>query len=197
MKGLEWGVVKQISALAHDAQFNVRLDIMPPSGTDAQRKRFISRKVAHLGQSLKRRGRNHVGVTVYEKRPGIDLHGHHLVRIEPKDLDLLQQYRDAIVKPLKFSRREINDKVDYATKQRLPLSPEFEKNCSHQRQAGSAIRGPRASYTAAARSIIETRQSLMGQVFDKRIAQRNRGSGRLSDHISEPLQLRQEQETYA
>lgn len=157
--GLQWKTVKEISALAHEAEFNVRLDIMPRSGTDAERKRSVSRVVAHLGQALKRRGREHIGVTTYEKSDTVDLHGHHLTRIEPKDRDLIAKYDGSVTHVITFPARERADRVNYATKQRLPFSPEYEKNSPHKRQAGAPIKGPRVSYTGAAKLIVEELES--------------------------------------
>lgn len=151
---MPWAEVKAISQLAHIAEFNVRLDIMPDEGTDAERKRFISRKIAHLTQTLKRRGRRHVGVTVHEKTATADLHGHHLFRLEPSDFDILASYDGTIIRPLKFRRDQREEKVNYATKQRVALPPDFEKTIKHRRQRGVAFRGKRVSYTEAALALM-------------------------------------------
>lgn len=153
--GLTWAEVKEISALAHRVGFNAVLDIMPTEGNDAQRKRYISRLTARFGQSLHRRGADHVGVTIYEKSDSVDLHGHHLCHIDRANMDVLDNAQSGdVVRARAFSRSEQRDVVGYCTKQRLPLPPAAEKAIKHRREKGAAIRGPRWSPTKAAREIL-------------------------------------------
>lgn len=153
--GLTWSEVKDISSVAHAARFNTFLDIMPVSGTDQQRKRYCTLVVARLGQSLKRRGRQHVGITTYEKSSVASLHAHHMCRLEKRDWDLLTRYDGEIVRADTFPLSRVGQVVRYRTKQRLPLSPDFEKHTNHRRQRGSPIRGRRASFTKAALTLLQ------------------------------------------
>lgn len=63
--------VRVIDDVAHDLAslgygFTHMVTITPLSGSPLTRKRVISRAVAHLGQALKRRGHEHVGLTIIE-----------------------------------------------------------------------------------------------------------------------------------
>jgi hypothetical protein len=156
--GLTWTEVKDISRLAHAADFNVYLDIMPCEGSDQQRKRWCVDVVRKLGQSLKRRGRPHIGVTTFEKSSAASLHGHHICRIEKRDFDLLDRYSNETIVARSFVRSRLSQVVAYRTKQRLPLSPTFEAVTNHQRQKGAPIRGRRASFTRAAREFLASLQ---------------------------------------
>lgn len=151
---LPWQDVKDISALAHRAGYNVLLHIMPVNGNDAERKRFIAQTVAHLGQALQRRGQEHLGTTVYEKQPGVDLHAHHLCRVEKGNERVLANYDGYVVHVELIPRSKLAERIAYVTKQRRPLPPEFEKVVGHQRQRGMPIRGPRFSHTRAAKQIL-------------------------------------------
>lgn len=153
-KSLRWWDVKDISALAHRAGYNVLLHIMPVNGNDAERKRFLAQTVAHLGQALHRRGQEHVGTTVYEKQPGVDLHGHHLCRVEKGNERVLANYDGYIIDVELIPRSKLAERIAYVTKQRRPLPPGLEKVVAHQRQRGMPIRGPRFSHTRAARQIL-------------------------------------------
>jgi hypothetical protein len=130
---------------------------------DALRKRDISRATAHLGQEIERRGQSHVGVTNYEKSPSGRLHAHHLVYIAPSNDDIV----------VRWGGRYCDDMADsdaahaipaqpchigYVTKERLPLSPEFEAMTTHKRRAGARIPGPRFTMTAAAKGLFASKQ---------------------------------------
>jgi hypothetical protein len=151
-KSLKWSDVRDISALAHCASYNVLLHIMPMTGTDAERKRHIARIVAHLGQALQRRGQEHLGTTVYEKKDDADLHGHHLCRIEKGNECVLAKYDGYIVRVEIILK--LYERVAYVTKQRRSLPPEFEKVVAHWRQGGMPIKGPRFSHTRAAKQVL-------------------------------------------
>jgi hypothetical protein len=157
--GLAWSEVKDVTNVAHAARFNTYLDIMPVAGTDQQRKRYCALVVARLGQSLKRRGRQHVGVTTYEKSSTASVHGHHMCRLERCDWDLLQRYDGHIIRAGTFPLGRLGKVVSYRTKQRLPLSPDFEERTNHRRQRGAPIRGRRASFTNAARTLLQALSS--------------------------------------
>jgi len=153
-KSLKWSDVRDISALAHCANYNVLLHIMPMTGTDAERKRHIARIVAHLGQALQRRGQEHLGTTVYEKKDDADLHGHHLCRIEKGNECVLAKYDGYIVRVEIIPRLKLYERVAYVTKQRRPLAPELEKVSTHRRQRSLPIKGPRFTHTKAAKQIL-------------------------------------------
>ena len=152
--GLTLAIVRDISDLAHHADFNVMITIMPIGGTDADRKRCISREVAHLGQAFKRRGQLHVGVTIYEKSSTADLHGHHVCHVDKANLELLKKFDGKVVHVRLFQAGGRADVIAYCTKQRLPQAPGFERTIGHRREKGMSIRGPRWSTTLAARGVL-------------------------------------------
>jgi hypothetical protein len=92
--GLKWAQVKAVFEFAKLAQqerlsLNAFFTVKPDRrcSTDQERKRDISKKIAHLGQAIKGRGRaprqiHFVGITVYEKERSGILHAHLLVRVE-------------------------------------------------------------------------------------------------------------------
>jgi hypothetical protein len=127
--------------------------------TDQERKRDLSRKIAHLGQAIKGRGRtprqaHFVGVTTYEKKLSSVLHAHMLVHVE--DFAFAEQWADGdIIKVIRARPRHL----PYLTKQRLPLSPDFEATCRHRRQAGEKIVGARLSFNADAKALIAAQRS--------------------------------------
>ena len=168
--GLAWSEVKGVSSVAHSARFNTYLDIMPVSGTDQERKRYCALIVARLGQSLKRRGRQHVGVTTYEKSSVASLHAHHMCRLEKCDWDLLQRYDGEIVRADTFPLSRLSQVVRYRTKQRLPLSPEVRKK--HQPSATT-----RRTNSRSARILYESRPdsspSTFGQSLNPRSGERH------------------------
>ena len=153
-KSLKWVDIEDISALAHRANCNVLLHIMPTTGNDAERKRFIANVIAHLGQALHRRGQEHVGTTVYEKQPGVDLHGHHLCRVEKANKRVLANYDGYVIDVELVPRSKLGERVAYITKQRRPRPPELEKVSTHRRQRSLPIKGPRFSHTGAAKQIL-------------------------------------------
>lgn len=153
-KSLKWSDVTDISALAHHASLNVLLHIMPTTGSDGERKRHIALLVARLGQALHRRGKEHVGTTVYEKQMNADLHAHHMCRIEKCDECVLANYDGYVVDVERVPRSKLYERVAYITKQRRPLAPELEKVSTHRRQRSLPIKGPRFSHTRAAKQIL-------------------------------------------
>ncbi len=159
---IPWATVKDVSALAHEVRYNAILHIMPASGTDAERKRSIALVTGHLGQELHRRDQEHVGTTIYEKKmatetaAAVDLHAHHLCRIEARDRDILAKYDGYIVDvDLINTSKDLRSWLAYCLKQRAPLPPAFEAlvRQTHGRAPGAPIRGPRFTHTKAARQI--------------------------------------------
>jgi DNA-binding transcriptional regulator YiaG len=156
------------AARAAGMRLNVFATLRSPTGlTDVERKRVIARRTAHLGQALQRRGQPHIGMTFFEKRSGGDLHAHHLVHVEHKNIDVIERWAD-IYDPKPVKRREKLDvpiharpavatDIGYVTKQRLPFSPEYEARCPHRRQRGAVIPGKRWTATREALALLETK----------------------------------------
>jgi hypothetical protein len=127
--------------------------------TDQERKRDLSRKIAHLGQAIKGRGRtprqtHFVGVTAYEKKLSGVLHAHMLVHVE--DLAFAEEWADGDTINVKRAKP---CHLNYITKQRRPLSPDFEATCGHSRQRSEKIIGARLSYSADAKALIAAQRS--------------------------------------
>jgi hypothetical protein len=127
--------------------------------TDQERKRDVSRKIAHLGQAIKGRGRvsrqNHlVGVTGYEKGRNGVLHAHLLVHVD--NFAFARQLADGDVINVIRARP---DHLAYITKQRLPFSPEVEATHWHRRQPGEKIAGVRLSFSTDAKALITAQRS--------------------------------------
>jgi hypothetical protein len=165
-KGQTWAQVKEVfefANLARQAGFSLNAFITIKANwrcsTDQERKRDISRKIAHLGQAIKGRGRTPrqvhlVGVTVYEKERNGVLHAHMLVHVE--DFAFTEQWAVGdIIKVIRAKPRHL----PYITKQRLPLSPDFEAGCGHRRQPGERIVGVRLNFSADAKALIAAQRS--------------------------------------
>jgi hypothetical protein len=172
----EYGNPESQQALAQQERLplNTFFTVKPDRrcSTDQERKRDISKKIAHLEQAIKGRGRaprqiHFVGVTVYEKKRSGVLHAHLLVRVE--DFAFAKQWADGEIINV---RRAKPYHLAYITKQRLPLSPNFEATCEHFRQAGEKIVGVRLSFSADAKALIA--------------AQRSKQSARVSQSPSRP-----------
>ena len=165
-KGLTWAQVKEVYEFAKlarqagfplNAFFTIKADWR--CSTDQARKRDLSRKIAHLGQAIKGRGRTprqirFVGVTVYEKERNGVLHVHLLVHVE--NFAFAEQWADGdIIKVI----RARPDHLAYITKQRLPFSPEVETTHWHRRQPSEKIAGARLSFNADAKALIAAQRS--------------------------------------
>jgi hypothetical protein len=154
---LSWKDVQAIHEIAHRAgrsrlEFTHMITIMPDSGDDVERKRESGRIVGHLGQALKRHGKPHVGLTVYEKSLGGDLHAHHLVHIPAGEEGLVYRLHDL---PKVHVRRVTTKAVGYVTKERAPLPPSHEAHNPHRRKKGARLPGKRWTATSAARRLVE------------------------------------------
>jgi hypothetical protein len=164
LAGLTWAQVKDVrecaklateAGLPLNAFFTIKADWR--CSTDQARKRGISRKIAHLGQALKGRGRtprqiHFVAVTVYEKKQGGILHAHVLAHVE--NFAFARQISDgAIVNVI----RARPNHLDYITKQRLPFSPEVEAGHWRYRQSSEKIVGARLSFSTDAKALIAAR----------------------------------------
>lgn len=152
---LRWQEVKQIAhmdALARQAgrPMNVFASIRSPEGVEgAEAKRAIGRAVAHFGQALHRRGVPHIGLTVYEREPGGEVHGHHLAHVPREHDDILARWADGNERHV---RPAAATDVLYMTKQREALPPHFTPTLygkPHNRRKGAEIPGPRWTATKA------------------------------------------------
>lgn len=162
--GMHWAEKRLIHALAYRARFNVVLDVHPPEGfegSEQERKRWCRDRLRATGQALKRRGQKWVGVTIYEQDPGTHLHAHHLCRVEPRNLDVIDRFDDgSTILSLRLNRQNFDNAIGYRTKQRLPLGDEIEAEVCHsrnnRRQKGSPIRGRRVTFHEDAIRLIST-----------------------------------------
>jgi hypothetical protein len=172
-------VVKQVSALDYLARsaglIPLFVTIRAPKGEPAAKgKRFIAKRLGHLGQSLQRdtrsrRGQPHIGMTVYEVAPDEShLHAHHIVYLTRRaDMKIVARWAD-VFEPKRTGKRHdvtmharpacLND-IGYMTKQRLPLSPDFEANTTHRRKPGGFIPGPRWALTKHFRAMAALERS--------------------------------------
>ncbi|WP_210496601.1 hypothetical protein [Microvirga antarctica] len=123
---------------------------------DAQVKRFLSRKISHINQVLRRHQHERLGITVYERLPWSSLHAHYLVHVPTRCV------RDEIIRladkwnatePGVIAIEKANEgAADYVTKQRQCLPPEAEDWAAlhrRKRQRGEWIDGPRLSITTS------------------------------------------------
>jgi hypothetical protein len=176
--GLKWAQVKEVFefdklarqvGLPLNAFFTIKPDWR--CSTDQERKRDISRKIAHLGQAIKGRSRarrqiHFVGVTVYEKERSGVLHAHMLVRIE--DFAFAKQKADGDI--INVTRAKPYH-LGYITKQRVPFGPEIDTTHWHRRQPGEKIVGVRLSFSMDAKALI-TAQRLKQSAIVSRLPSR-------------------------
>lgn len=121
----------------------------PEHLSESEKKRHISRRIAHLGQAVKRRGYPWFYIVVYEKNPGGLLHAHALAHIPRSCADIVQRYADGlIVHAIPAGPRH----PAYITKQRHPLPPDVERYIRHRREKGAEIPGKRWT---ASRGLLE------------------------------------------
>ena len=157
---LSWAEVRYISELdkaATDsgAPLN-RMVTIRGSSTDtplAAEKARLAGKVAHIGQALHRAGFEHIGLTVYERKRGKELHAHHLLHVPRAAMPVLARFHSP--PDVKITTTTVR-RVSYVTKQREQLSPDFERTMSSlfSRQPGDYIPGPRYSLTGALAALV-------------------------------------------
>jgi hypothetical protein len=166
LAGLTWDQVKDVFEFAKlarqagfplNAFFTIKADWR--CSTDPERKRDLSRKIAHLGQAIKGRGRtprqiHFVGATVYEKERNGVLHAHMLVHVE--NFAFAQQLTDGDIIDVIRARP---CHLAYITKQRLPFSPEVEATHWHRRQPSERVVGVRLSFSTDAKALIASQRS--------------------------------------
>jgi hypothetical protein len=160
-KYLEWHEVKAIIQLVYETRINAVVDIKPPFEIegDMPRKQFIQDFTRRLFQALKRRGQKVIAATIYEKGGPNDapLHAHVLIRIEPKNRDVLERFADLPVIRCEWldTVADARAKAKYRTKQRRPLSPEFEAVNGHTYQKDvKPVPGVKLSLTRAAKALM-------------------------------------------
>jgi hypothetical protein len=172
-------VVKQVSALDYLARRAGLIPVLvtiraPKEEPAAKGKRFIAKKLGHLGQSLQRdtrsrEGQPHIGMTVYEIGPDEGhLHAHHMVYLTRRaDMKIVARWAD-MFEPRRtgkqhdvtiHARPACSTDIAYMTKQRLPLSPDFEANTAHRRKPGGFIPGPRLTITRHFRAMAALERS--------------------------------------
>jgi hypothetical protein len=159
LAGLWWDEVKEVFSFVDAAAcadkplsfVTLRLYDAALEADDRLCKRNLCNKAKDIIQAIGGRGKvprqpDVPAVTVYEKRPGSVLHAHMLAHVAPGN-DALARKSDGHVVS---SRPAVPSDAGYLTKQRLPLSPEFEATTTHKRQASVKIPGPRLSFNADA-----------------------------------------------
>ena len=156
--GLTWTQVRQIDDLCHRLRsagypLNHLVTIQPPDdiSSDAERKAYCYRRAGRLADKLRRRGVEVLAVRCFEKPLYGKLHLHVLAHVPRHLQDEFSGWGDGTIihiKPAKLLH------VGYITKERHPLSPDFEKVTQHQRQKSAPFRGQRWSLTPAAKALI-------------------------------------------
>lgn len=189
---LEWDQVKQVIEFAHQARtegtpLNTFVTIRAPQDvSDAEGKRIISRRIAHLGQALKRRGYDHIGVTVYEKGP--HLHAHHLVHVPPESVELATRWNEGEGSDVHVRKADWFAAI-YVTKQRRWMGPEIEDKIATRQgrrpwEKGAYIAGPRLTFTKAGKALIGHRTHMMAAPTQREATiihfDQTRGTGRMA-----------------
>jgi hypothetical protein len=157
-RSLSWDDVREIDGMVHElARCGFApthfVTIMPPRGSASSRKRECTREIAHLGQALKRHGKPHVGITIFENPTGADLHAHHLVHApsaEHATIKRRQRLPDVHVRRI----RKLDGVVRYLTKERRHLSPDFEARIRHPWQRCQLVPGKKWTMTSVARKLL-------------------------------------------
>jgi hypothetical protein len=161
---LEWADVKEINHAVHEL---VRcgcapthlVTVMPSDGDQGARKRACTLEIAHLGQALKRHGKRHVGVTVFEHPVHPDLHAHHLVHAPSGEYATVERrHRPPEVHVERI--RELHGVVAYVTKQRRRLPPELEAQIKHPWERCRSVPGKRWKMTTEAKELLIEREAV-------------------------------------
>jgi hypothetical protein len=127
--------------------------IMPSSGDSSERKRSCTCAVGHIGQALKRHGKPHVGLTIFEHPINADLHAHHLVHVHPGERQTLERFSDP--PEVEVQRiRNLPHLLGYVTKQRQRLPPDFEKRIDRPWQRCRPVPGKRWTMTGDAKAVL-------------------------------------------
>jgi hypothetical protein len=113
-------------------------------------KRYLSRKVGHIGQSIKRKGESFFCISLYERTRGRSkLHLHLLiVATSPKARFVIRRYSNG--DSIEFKKANPNI-IHYLVKQRQSTKPDYIRS---KRQPGDLIPGPRYSLTADLKKLV-------------------------------------------
>ena len=155
---LAWADVKAIDDVVHEmarrgcAPTHL-VTIMPSAANDSSRKKECTRKIAHLGQALKRHGKPHMGVTVFERPTHADLHAHHLIHTPRGEFSTVERFHWPPRVHVQRVRK-LDGIVDYLTKERRHLSPDFEARIKRRWARGQQVPGKRWTMTTQARELI-------------------------------------------
>jgi len=153
-----WDEVKKIDNAIHELSRGGcgpthHITIMPLTGNPSSRKRTCSREIAHLGQALKRHGESHVGITIFENPPNADLHAHHLVFVPHDEYATVERlHRPPEVHVERISN--LDGIVDYITKERRHLSPDFEAMIERRWERSLPVPGKRWTMTTEAKELL-------------------------------------------
>jgi hypothetical protein len=164
-KGLTWAQVKEVyefAKLARQAGFplnafvTIKASWRCSSDQDREARYFAKDSSPWAGPGRGRAPRqNHfVGTTAYEKERNGVLHAHLLIHVE--DFAFAKQWVDGDIIQVKRAKPY---HLDYITKQRLPLRPDFEATCGHRRQPSEKIAGVRLSFSTDAKALIAAQRS--------------------------------------
>lgn len=157
---LTWPQVKEIDDFAHIARsagvpLNRMVTIRAPIGvSDADGKQSIRQIVSHIRQDFEQRnGLLLIGVVIYEKHPL--LHAHILLHAPRGNGSLIAKRHEGKGGTVHV-RPADEQAVEYVTKQRQRLSPDYEDVIKRRwiSSKGGQIEGPRYTYTTAAKALL-------------------------------------------
>ena len=165
-----WGHTTELSAqevrYLHEAAYharsagtpwNYRIDMRAPNGLSPKAgKRWLQVAIARVGQALQRQGFEHIGTTVFERKPHDDfVHCHHALHVSAAALPIIQRLCDGDAVRLQRWHRNA---LGYMTKQRQQLPPEYERRLPRgllwKRQQGDIIPGRRLHLTKAQKAMM-------------------------------------------
>lgn len=157
----------------------VFVSLMPPDDVqpDSERIRWIDKRLAHVGQALKRRKQPDVRFRTLEKKVGGKLHGHAPIYVRPENFDVIERMFDLFdtSRVIAFANDDAQQSVAahaalvgetqddllnailYPLKQHRWAGPGHDGSGSARRfwiEAGDPIRGQRLSISKGARAIL-------------------------------------------
>ena len=161
-RGLNMQEVKrahELNKLAKEAglPLNRFVSIHPPpeilARGDGKAKRWLSSRTSDVMRTVRRRSTPRQAkvpcMTVYEKARGGSLHCHLLLH-EARGNSAIERIADGTIIDVKTA---VKKHIDYITKQRRPLSPEFEATTTHRRKSSDPITGVLISFNEDARNL--------------------------------------------
>jgi hypothetical protein len=173
---LDHAEFKQAKSNAHmicnaGYRWSIFVSLVPPDHLpDADKLRWIRRKLGRLGQALERRGQPYISQTTLEKKRGGKLHGHALIFVLKENFDMIERHADKFERvaskklggeiSVEFHAEVIGATPDdlrnvilYSLKQHL-FAGEFEKARKFWIAKGDPIKGSRLSYSKTALAIL-------------------------------------------